>query len=1184
MKFKNISRVRIWLISGVLIFGFIGLIAYFFSNKTDGIEEEIQQNFISYETTAQVAATNLLNKNPIVEDEKRPVFLHLYENDSLKYWNTNKMPVPRLSSLKFPSSGLVHLKNGWYYSVQRKKGKTVAIASFLIKKSFQYENEYLRNQANPNITTKNFNLSLDEQEGGKVLNKEGKYCFSYVLNKEVKKSTNGYLILFSSLSFVLILILILTIKSIKKRVFGIASWLVSLYFISVSGLITSSLLSPKLFAYNELVPNLLTMGIVIACLAFILLGLSYLPITKSKKGLFWKPFVLIGLWWFVEGIIPFVLNHSSVPIGLDNLFELKPYSYVLIALFVLLFLSYNVLFRTIFNSLLRDSKGRAVALMFLLCSVFFILELFILEDTTFSMALPISLAITNLVFLNKISFKQRLLRSVFSTIILTSAMVSLLTVFNVKKDLQSRKVLAKKIISERDVQLELNYLSLSSKIEHSDYLNKIILGKQENLTPSKFLNVLENKYFNGFWEGYEMSFNLFDSLKNPVVVNENMDYAAWNQLVVDKGKTPDISPKVYFIPDASSGINYVIKQEIKTANKVDTAGFLYISLKSKLIPEEIGFPRLLISNKANTLDYLKKYSIAKYKKGKLRRSFGSYSYPVYLSSYTDTTNNIHSFDGQSHYVLKGPYESAVVLSKKKPQGLAVFTPYAYIFCVMGLLRLIFLLFSSGMNPGVSKTISLAFKIQAILVSMVVLSLFLFGAGSGLFVKNQYTNYNKRVINEKLESVSEELKNKAAKMDKIDIIVDGGFLEKTLSKLSRVFLTDINIYDENGFLISSSRQKVFNAGLLSEQINPVAIESLKKREKINYAQKENIGSLVYTSSYKPIVNKQGKTIGFINLQHFGQQEDYENQIQAFLVAIINVFMFLLALSIILSLVISNWLTRPLQILQESLSRLKLGSKNEKIEYAANDEIGLIVKAYNQKIEELEQAADRLTRTERETAWREMARQVAHEIKNPLTPMKLSVQHLLRVYNPEKPKESTERLKKVVDSIIEQIDGLARIANEFSNFARMPQPLKEKQNLISIIKSTIVVYDDRDSYSIELNVENKNIDILIDKAQIIQVFNNLIKNSIQSLYNKAEGEITISCKKEHESVVVSVSDNGSGIKDIDREKIFIPHFTTKSTGSGIGLSLVKQIIENHGGEIWFNSEEGKGSEFAFKLPLN
>jgi nitrogen fixation/metabolism regulation signal transduction histidine kinase len=335
---------------------------------------------------------------------------------------------------------------------------------------------------------------------------------------------------------------------------------------------------------------------------------------------------------------------------------------------------------------------------------------------------------------------------------------------------------------------------------------------------------------------------------------------------------------------------------------------------------------------------------------------------------------------------------------------------------------------------------------------------------------------------------------------------------------------------------------------------------------------------------PVYNKEQKTLGFINLQHFGEQEDYESQIQGFLVAIINVFMFLLALSIILSLVISNWLTLPLQVLQDSLSKLKIGGQNKKITYVTNDEIGSIVQLYNDKIEELESAAEQLTRTERESAWRDMAKQVAHEIKNPLTPMKLSVQHLLRSYDENDPKGSLTKIKKVVDGVIEQIDGLARIANEFSNFARMPEPVKKETDLVSLTKNTLAVFQGNEKYKITFTSDLTEANVYIDKDQIVQVFNNLIKNAIQSFYDKDSGEIKINIVRDTVKNIyeVSVTDNGSGIDEEHLKSVFIPRFTTKTTGSGIGLSLVKQIVENHGGNVSFSSVLNEGSVFSFSLP--
>ena len=273
---------------------------------------------------------------------------------------------------------------------------------------------------------------------------------------------------------------------------------------------------------------------------------------------------------------------------------------------------------------------------------------------------------------------------------------------------------------------------------------------------------------------------------------------------------------------------------------------------------------------------------------------------------------------------------------------------------------------------------------------------------------------------------------------------------------------------------------------------------------------------------------------------------------------------------------------MRILQTSFSKVKFGKHNEQIEYDKEDEIGALVKDYNKKLEELEFAAQQLAKNEREMAWREMAKQVAHEIKNPLTPMKLSIQQLLRSYNPEDP-NSEDKLKRVAHSVIEQIDALTKIANEFSTFAKMPNPNNEKVELIQLINGVKELFADIDGSKISIETEFDELYINGDKDQFVRVFNNLIKNALQAIPADRNGKVEISILKQKEMAQISIRDNGVGIDESKRFKIFVPYFTTKSNGTGLGLAMVKQIIENHNGTIDFESLEGSGTVFRIEIPF-
>jgi nitrogen fixation/metabolism regulation signal transduction histidine kinase len=280
-------------------------------------------------------------------------------------------------------------------------------------------------------------------------------------------------------------------------------------------------------------------------------------------------------------------------------------------------------------------------------------------------------------------------------------------------------------------------------------------------------------------------------------------------------------------------------------------------------------------------------------------------------------------------------------------------------------------------------------------------------------------------------------------------------------------------------------------------------------------------------------------------------------------------------------LSTYITKSLKTISDKLRDTSLDQKNEKIVLEANSkEINLLIKAYNGMVDELEESALKLAQSEREEAWREMAKQVAHEIKNPLTPMRLTVQSFQRKFDTNDP-ELKQKLNDYSKTLIQQIDTMSSVASAFSNFASMPAQQNETLNVVNIVEMTLDIFNE--DY-IVFESDEKSIISKMDRAQLIRIITNLVKNAIQSIpENQVEKSVLVSVKKQDNNVLILVKDNGIGIEPDNIDRIFEPKFTTKNSGMGLGLGIIKNIIENYKGTITFETEFGKGATFIVSLPI-
>lgn len=400
--------------------------------------------------------------------------------------------------------------------------------------------------------------------------------------------------------------------------------------------------------------------------------------------------------------------------------------------------------------------------------------------------------------------------------------------------------------------------------------------------------------------------------------------------------------------------------------------------------------------------------------------------------------------------------------------------------------------------------------------------------------------------------------------------------ESLYAIADVQNVNFSLYSLGGQFIQTANPKAQDPLVAQKKLSPEILSSLQENHRFVYA--ETAKGLSFLAAYSYVYDLQQKPLAILYLPYYEDNSFNEKELEEFLMRLSGVYLLMLAIAILLAYLISTYITRSLKTISDKLSQTHLEKQNIKIEVPqSSEEIGRIIQAYNGMIDQLEASAAKLAKSEREQAWQEMAKQVAHEIKNPLTPMRLNVQLFNQKFDPQDPAAAT-KLKAHTAALLEQIDTLSNIATAFATFAQMPAQQKEFLEVGAVVALAISLFNES---NIAYHSPETPIQMKLDRTQLIRLVTNLVKNAIQSVPDGRNPEIEVKLWETDTEVLLQVSDNGTGIDPSIQDQIFEPKFTTKSSGMGLGLGMVKNIVESYGGRIEMQSS-AQGSEFTLHLP--
>jgi len=1159
--------------------------------------------------------------------------LVVYKEDTLAFWlNNTALPVLNGLSIEAPKKEYQFkvLRNGHYELIKQsfidqEVGKYTVYGVIPIKYAFELESNYLRDR----FATEDYIPHMVEineaSEGQEVIGPDGDPFFyihstTPLIDKQWQVRVLWmYFFAFLSLT-ILFTHIAMRISMIQQPWMGAAFLGVSLLgtrmFTEVVGF-TNRFSNLEVFEQsinNVFFNSLGDLFINIVLLLWLMLyfhknfQLESISQRSKQERFFWTVLHYLSIHFGILLIIHVfkdLVFKTNITFDFQNIFSFNSLTVLTIVAIILLLLALFLFGHRTLYTVTRIGLNQNERLGAVLLATAIFVPVLMASEVVLSMAYILLICVVLiLVFDMFVDYRKFSFVWLVVWLIFLSAFPSvLLYKYTEYKDHYTREQYAQALADLRDTRAEQSLIELRRSLESDQFIKEMIAHP---FLPFQFIKEQIKRQTNRFYSNdnylfYNYAYDIYAFNRDGKTVIDNTAYT-FDQIqakITDSEAFPSEGLAYYTGPGESESL-YYLQLSIPIRNNPNNPLYVVLEFDRKRREQSKVYTEILIEKQYKELPGLSKYDYAIYQNNQMIDSESNlYGNTLNLSEeelpeiggYTEVTPG-----NRSEIVYRHDDDTVVIIGREREDFFKVVSFFSYIFALLMLIALIMAavntfirILPDSFSFSVGKRSSLRSRIQFSVITLIIISFAIIGFVTIVFFQSSSESYHEKRLDRKKNSIITNINIEYRAQEQYEEFFSEDyelFLQKIIRPLSKIHRLDINFYDVNGNLLGSSEEDIFNKGIIERRMSQAAYFALTQLNQSDYVNnQERVGQLVYKAAFVPLKDPKTNQIkAFVELPYYSNQRNLKSEVTVFMGTLLNVYVFLLLIAGVIAILVANSITGQLSKIREKLKNFRLGKRNEKLVWQNNDEVGELVGCYNEMIEELDRSADKLKASERESAWRDMAKQVAHEIKNPLTPMKLSIQYLQHSYkrNPEK---IEPLLKRVTATLVEQIDTLSHIASEFSTFAKMPKAENQRIVINNLVQNIFSLFRNNDNdHSLSLHLPDEQYTVFADKTQLIRVFTNLIKNATQAIPVDRHGEIEVSLTAHNGIATISVKDNGVGIPEDQREKVFVPHFTTKSSGSGIGLAMTKSIIESVSGDIYFKSrEDGPGTIFFVELPI-